>query len=111
MTKDQEKAELVTKDFLRAEVNVLKAEIQAILNRQLQIMMGPLAEPHDAPGRGGGLKTPPDRPLRRGRGRCVHPRTLPPGPTTQPASCGLFLHKENRMNRNYRDVMPLGGTG
>jgi hypothetical protein len=39
MTENQEKAELVTRDFLRAEVNVLKAEIQAMLNRQLQIMM------------------------------------------------------------------------
>jgi hypothetical protein len=39
ITEDQEKAELVTRNFLRAEVNVLKAEIQAMLNRQLQIMM------------------------------------------------------------------------
>lgn len=36
----EEKAELVTKDFLRAEINVLKAEIQAMFNRHLQIMVG-----------------------------------------------------------------------
>ena len=36
----EEKAELVTKDFLRAEINALKAEVQAMLNRQLQIMVG-----------------------------------------------------------------------
>jgi hypothetical protein len=30
----------VTKDFLRAEINGLRAEIQIMLNRQLQIMMG-----------------------------------------------------------------------
>ncbi|MGQ0593312.1 MAG: hypothetical protein ACT4QB_11890 [Gammaproteobacteria bacterium] len=36
----QEREQLVTKDFLRSEINGLRAEIQAMLNRQLQIMMG-----------------------------------------------------------------------
>ena len=36
----EEKEQLVTKDFLRAELAELKAEIQAMLNRQLQVMVG-----------------------------------------------------------------------
>jgi hypothetical protein len=36
----EEKDQLVTKDFLRAELAELKAEIQAMLNRQLQVMAG-----------------------------------------------------------------------
>ncbi|MGH8566145.1 MAG: hypothetical protein ACREXW_19505 [Gammaproteobacteria bacterium] len=36
----QEREQLVTKEFLRAELNGLRAEIQAMLNRQFQIMIG-----------------------------------------------------------------------
>jgi hypothetical protein len=36
----EEREQLVTKEFLRAELAELKAEIQAMLNRQLQVMVG-----------------------------------------------------------------------